>query len=238
MATKKRAAGRRLQLGEGDKDSSSAVPAAEEGEDEIVGIVEPETPTKRSRRHDDGDDDKADDIGTAEGGAAASSRFFTPRKKSAAGAATAATITPSPAAKKRALLTETVHPEKKKKAKKRTTVAEELAAAADEEEPYVPKHIHANVGYTRFGASNNHLSNGQKMAFNCIADNYILPRDFETNRKYGPLSGVSYEERAIAAYATNMLEAKEDADAKLLRLGVCSWCGTVGHKKVRCPDLI
>ena len=229
MATKKQT-GRRLQLGE-EKASSSAG-AAGQGHDvvEIVDIVEPETPArKRSTKSRSNHDDDG------HGNEDATSRFFTPQKSKVDPATGAATITPSPAARKRrALLTEA--PEKEKKRKVSKSPAKTIAV--EDEEPYVPKYIHANVGYRRFGSSNNHLLDGQKMAFSFIADNYTLPPDFETNRKYGPLSGLCYEERAIAAYSTNMLEPKEDADLTLLKRGVCTSCGTVGHERVRCPDLI
>mmetsp|Transcript_18123 Transcript_18123/g.39583 ORF Transcript_18123/g.39583 Transcript_18123/m.39583 type:complete len:241 (+) Transcript_18123:135-857(+) len=238
---KKKREGRRLQLGEA-KESSS--PAGAEGKEHdavdttrIVDVVEPDTPTKNGATKPRAVGNNGDGADDDDGKEDSTSHFFTPRKA----AATAATITPSPAAKKRrALLTET--PEKKKKKKKvsrRTTVAEELVAEEEGgEEPYVPKYIHDNVSYTRFGMSNNNLSDGQKAAFNFIAENYVLPLDFETNRRYGPLSGLCYEERAIAAYTINMLQPKADADIALLNGGVCSSCGTIGHKKVRCPDLI
>lgn len=238
MAKKKRE-GRRLQLGEA-KESSPAGAAGKEHDavdTRIVDVEEPDTPTKniatKPRTDDDNGDGTDDDYGKED----ATSRFFTPRK---AKNAAAATITPSPAAKKRrALLTETPEKKKQKKVSRRTTVAEDLVAEEEgEEEPYVPKYIHDNVGYTRFGMSNNSLSDGQKAAFNFIAENYVLLPDFETNRRYGPLSGLCYEERAIAAYTANMLQPKADADKNTLKGGVCSSCGTIGHKKVRCPGLI
>lgn len=188
-------------------------------------------------------------IGGDAEGTGVSSRFFTPRKTRKARAtdspmasaiapasgattrATASVVTPSPIRpKSRALLVETSGTKGSK--------SEVLGAIDEEKDEYVPIYIHKNVGYQRFGTAYSRLTDGQRAAFNFVVDNYVIPTDFESNRRYGPLSGVCYEERALAAYATNLLEEREEIDSSVIKKGVCSSCGTVGHRRNRCPDLL
>lgn len=186
------------------------------------------------------EEEKASDVSTGSAGAEAatnSSSFFSPKRSTKK----AATVTPSPsAAKKRRslLLQEEVGgetPKAKSKKKQKLEEAKASATTADEE-PYVPTYIHKNVGYSSFGTATDRLTDGQKLAFNFVVEQYHIPSDFETNRKWGPLSGTSYEERVLAAYATNGLDPS--ADSALIRKGICTFCGIVGHRKKLCPDLI
>jgi hypothetical protein len=68
-----------------------------------------------------------------------------------------------------------------------------------------------------------------------VEKHFVIPQDFENNRKYGPLSGVSFEERAISAYSCGLLEPKTQASAKV---AICSACAEEGHKRSACPQLV
>ena len=210
--------GRRLKLDDGDvggkkrKESSSG---KEEGEE------------------------KAPDVSVVEKATNSSSSFFSPKRSTKK----AATVTPSPSAakKRRSLLqdeSEGETPKKKKKNKKKADAEDAAISTSTTEEPYVPTYIHKNVGYARFGTALDRLSDGQKLAFAFVADKYHIPADFETNRKFGPLSGSSYEERVLAAYATDGLAPSEGADLDVIRKGICTFCGELGHKKKLCPELL
>lgn len=97
---------------------------------------------------------------------------------------------------------------------------------------YVPKYIHKNVEYKRRGEIKDEL---QVATFELVEKHFVIPDDFETNRKYGPLSGVSFEERAIAAQAVGLLEPKSAESASVK---ICSACATEGHKRTACPNLV
>lgn len=192
---------------------------------------------KESSSGKEEEEEKAPDVSVVEKATNSSSSFFSPKRSTKK----AATVTPSPSAakKRRSLLqdeTEGETPKKKKSKKKKKVDAK--AAVCTTEEPYVPTYIHKNVGYARFGTALDRLSDGQKLAFAFVVENYDIPADFETNRKYGPLSGTSYEERVLAAYATNGLTPSEDTDSDLIRKGICTFCGELGHKKKLCPELL
>lgn len=193
---------------------------------------------KESSSGKEEEEEKAPDVSVVEKATNSSSSFFSPKRSTKK----AATVTPSPSAakKRRSLLQDETEGEtpKKKKSKKKKKKVDAKAAVCTTEEPYVPTYIHKNVGYARFGTALDRLSDGQKLAFAFVVENYDIPADFETNRKYGPLSGTSYEERVLAAYATNGLTPSEDADSDLIRKGICTFCGELGHKKKLCPELL
>ena len=97
---------------------------------------------------------------------------------------------------------------------------------------YVPTYIYKNVQYKRKGQVKNDI---QLKTFELVEQYFVIPDDFETNRKYGPLSGTSFEERAIAAYSAGLLEPKSDESALVK---ICSNCATEGHKRTSCPKLV
>jgi hypothetical protein len=101
------------------------------------------------------------------------------------------------------------------------------------EEAYVPQYIHKNLEYLRRGQAI--LSANKQSAFSLVAQHFYLPKDLETNRKYGSLSGSCMEDRAITAYSMGELEVKNpESDG----IKICTACGTEGHVRKRCPHLI
>ncbi len=89
---------------------------------------------------------------------------------------------------------------------------------------YRPESLWSTVGYMPAGSTT--LAPGPAAAFAFIKKHAVVPADFETNVTFGPLSGISYEERLFAAYSAGKLGAIGD---------VCTSCGTEGHRSVRCP---
>jgi hypothetical protein len=117
---------------------------------------------------------------------------------------------------------------------KKTRLSERFSPAKAkkaEEGPYVPTYIHKNLSYKRQGSAS--LPEKVVKTFELVNEHYEIPDDFETNRSYGPLSGISYEERAIAAYNLSMLNARKGDGVE-----ICSNCVCVGHKRSDCPKLI
>lgn len=102
----------------------------------------------------------------------------------------------------------------------------------EDESVYIPTYIHKNVSYQRKGQAS--LSDKVIQTFQLVCSHYDIPEDLETNRIYGPLSGISYEERAIAAYNLSLLKPKNGEE---VGVEICSRCVTVGHKRSDCPLL-
>lgn len=92
---------------------------------------------------------------------------------------------------------------------------------------YVPKYLHKNVEYQR--AATKDLPERTRKAFAVLVRYCELPEDLEQSRRYGPLSGSSYEERALAAYGLGYLDTDVD---------ICTACGSEGHRKSSCPELV
>jgi hypothetical protein len=110
---------------------------------------------------------------------------------------------------------------------KKSRLEEELEK---KEEDYVPTYIYKNIDYKRQGDAK--LGDVTKKIFELVQENFELPKDLETNRKYGPKSGVSFEEHAIRAYTQGMLEAKDQS------VDICTACARKGHQRDGCPKLI
>ena len=95
---------------------------------------------------------------------------------------------------------------------------------------YRPVALYQNVQYSEKGAARD-LSKGEVAAFRAISENYEIPSDIEAT-SYGPLSGISFEQRVIAAHKAGKLRAKpgKPDDA------ICSTCGKAGHWNTYCPS--
>lgn len=100
------------------------------------------------------------------------------------------------------------------------------------EEGYVPTYIHKSVDYAREGKAQ--LDPIKEKVYHLIEDHYVIPPGFETNRKYGPISVVCFEERVIAGYRNNLLEPKGEDQA----VEICTHCAESGHVRDGCQDLI
>jgi hypothetical protein len=107
-------------------------------------------------------------------------------------------------------------------------------AEIEELSKYVPKYIHKNVQYSRKGEAK--LAASEGVIFKWIWDHYFVPKDFEQNRLYGPLSGTSYETRVIQAYSNGKLERNPSAPGA--EAFICTACSEIGHKRDDCPTLI
>ena len=88
------------------------------------------------------------------------------------------------------------------------------------------------VGYNLRGKSNHPA--GLVKAFIKIEKLCDIPVDFESNLKYGPHSGTSYEERVVTAYGLNLLKPRSG----LHKTKICSNCGGNGHTRDDCNDLL
>ena len=95
---------------------------------------------------------------------------------------------------------------------------------------YVPAYIHKNVGYVREGETD--LDPTTQKVFELVDQHYIIPEGFENNRKYGPISGVSFEQRVIASYSKNLLDPKKG------QVEICTQCAELDHKRNDCPTLL
>jgi hypothetical protein len=67
-----------------------------------------------------------------------------------------------------------------------------------------------------------------------IQRNFVVPDDFDRNLKFGPLSGMSTEERLISSYEHGLLEKRSDAVNAFATM--CFECGDRGHKSWDCPS--
>jgi hypothetical protein len=106
-------------------------------------------------------------------------------------------------------------------------------AAAENEalSNYVPKYIHKNLDYKREGEKD--LPKVSLDVYRLVCEHYEIPASFEQRRAFGPLSGVSYEERIIREYSIGNLSPKEGE-----AVSICTSCASLGHKREDCPNLI
>lgn len=111
-------------------------------------------------------------------------------------------------------------------------VTPEQKKQADQVRGYVPSYIHRELDYERRGEKKV-LSKATLQAFALLEEHYDIPTDLEQTRRFGPWSGSSYEERALAAYQAGQLKPKEGAN-----LDICVACGALGHRRTTCPSLI
>lgn len=100
---------------------------------------------------------------------------------------------------------------------------------------YVPTYIHKCIDYKRRGESTK-LDDITKQVFALVEQHYSLPTDLETNRKYGPKSGICFEEHAIRAYSLGLLEPSNPAADTVVH--ICTACAKEGHVRNDCPTLI
>lgn len=88
--------------------------------------------------------------------------------------------------------------------------------------------------------SRSKLTDGKKSLVAFVEDNYVIPHNFETATKFGPHSGLCYEDRLVSSYEWQMLEprkpfASTHGDGK--RWKMCWKCSEQGSHLARegCP---
>lgn len=116
---------------------------------------------------------------------------------------------------------------------RKATAPKKASTVAD----YVPTYVHKCVEYLREGQATN-LSPLKSKVFQLIKVHYEIPKDFEQNRTYGPLSGSSYEDRVIAAYRLGKLDAVVNNNANDVDTVICTACAEMGHAREQCPILL
>lgn len=106
------------------------------------------------------------------------------------------------------------------------------------EEEYVPTYIYKNIDYKRKGEGK--IDDATRKVFQLIVKNFSIPKDLEQNRKYGPKSGMTFEEHVIRAYKLKMLEPKEESSSPEggRSIDICTHCATEGHTRDDCSQLI
>lgn len=70
----------------------------------------------------------------------------------------------------------------------------------------------------------------EKKALQRVMKHYTIPPDFAEVNSYGPRSGLSHEQRVLAAYSAQLLPPLPSGGCI-----VCLACGKDGHKKRDCP---
>lgn len=128
-----------------------------------------------------------------------------------------------------------VTPAKEKEEEKEDVEEKTSVKEKKQQDGYVPTYIHKNLSYQREGKA--YLSETTRKVFDMVKEHFVIPDDFEQSRKYGPLSGICFEERVIRAYNFGTLKAKKEEEGGRAII-ICSNCSTKGHKRVECPHLI
>ena len=100
---------------------------------------------------------------------------------------------------------------------------------------YEPGHIHSSLDYHHRGDLP--LDQGTLKAYRFIRNHFLIPKDIESDPKFGSYSGSCFEERVIRAYALGMLKQKDESMDKSDLL-VCSYCGDEGHQRDECSQLL
>ena len=95
-----------------------------------------------------------------------------------------------------------------------------------------PVFLHKLLKYKRRGDAQ--LTDVQRTVMAFIERNFTVPGDFERSHKFGPLSGMCFEERLIAAYANEQLEPRLPT-ADIAELRICTCCAKHGHTQTDCP---
>ncbi len=103
------------------------------------------------------------------------------------------------------------------KAKKSKLFPEDAEGGSQEDSAeYVPRALYKLLSYSLPGEKD--LSTPERVLFTFVAGECTFPDDFKHNIKYGSLSGVSYEERAIFSYIHGQLSCSDRASKLRLEL--------------------
>mmetsp|Transcript_26783 Transcript_26783/g.39622 ORF Transcript_26783/g.39622 Transcript_26783/m.39622 type:complete len:165 (-) Transcript_26783:152-646(-) len=115
---------------------------------------------------------------------------------------------------------------------KKTQLVADKRSKKDEE--YIPKYVYKNIDYKCKGQGK--IDETVQQVFQLIEKHFRIPSDLEQNRKFGPKSGITFEEHAIRAYKLNMLEPRKSSDDQCI--DICTHCAKEGHKRDECPELV
>jgi hypothetical protein len=126
-------------------------------------------------------------------------------------------------------------------------------------------HLHASLDYLHRGrsksssAGNNNCNDDNSAilltttptmkAYRFIRKHYLIPNTIETDYKFGPHSGSTFEDRVIRAYTLNQLiprhckkKQQDDSSSSSSSIStlllVCSYCGNEGHNRNSCVQLL
>lgn len=96
--------------------------------------------------------------------------------------------------------------------------------------------IQEMVGYTT--STGKDVPTGMSAVLKHIGATYTVPLDFELDKvRFGQLSGLSYDERLVAAYTHGLLEDfRKDGKVGSKPDVMCKDCGTAGHWSWDCPS--
>eukprot|EP00644_Phytophthora_capsici_P001478 jgi/Phyca11/526539/estExt2_fgenesh1_pm.C_PHYCAscaffold_100099 len=109
---------------------------------------------------------------------------------------------------------------------------ERTSPTADEEsDMHIPTFIYETVKY-KHKLEKHEVSKELKTVVEYIKKYYDVPKDFETNKKYGCHSGLTYEKRLARAYSMGLLPPKCGKKTE----AICVTCAKVGHTYKACPD--
>jgi len=152
----------------------------------------------------------------------------------------------------------TIHSRRKGKAQDEN-IKKSIEISSSGESPLVQSAYHNVVQFQ--GTKLKDLPLHEQKAYQYILDHCIIPDDFLLRKEYGALSGVSYEERLLAAYSSGLLKKNStntkssppdhthnkeksieailsiDSPAMIWPTPVCTKCGECEkHWKQDCPS--
>ncbi|KAG2783909.1 hypothetical protein PC129_g605 [Phytophthora cactorum] len=108
--------------------------------------------------------------------------------------------------------------------------------ASDEESgTHIPTFIYEMVKY-KHTHEKHEVPQEMKTIVEYIKKYYDVPKDLETNAKFGCHSGLTYEKRLARAYSMGQLSLKRRKKGRAAPQPICLTCAAVGHTRKTCPD--
>ncbi|ETI40809.1 hypothetical protein, variant 1 [Phytophthora nicotianae CJ01A1] len=109
-----------------------------------------------------------------------------------------------------------------------------LNASDEESSAHIPTFIYKTVKY-KHKHKKHEVSKEMKTIVEYIKY-YDVPKDLETNVKFGCHSGLTYEKRLARAYSMDQLSLKHGKKNGAAPKPICLTCASVGHTHKTCPD--
>ncbi|KAK1939950.1 hypothetical protein P3T76_008273 [Phytophthora citrophthora] len=100
---------------------------------------------------------------------------------------------------------------------------------------HIPTFIYETVKY-KHKHEKHEVSKELKTVVEYIKKHYDVPKDFETNKKFGCHSGLTFEKRLARAYSMGLLSLKGGKKNAAAPKPICVTCAKVGHTYKTCPD--